>query len=202
MDFIDVSIVVSSLRMMSNKLNLGSGEFKKEGYINVDYFSLTEPDIKHDLNQFPYPFEQNEFNLIEADHILEHLVDPFRVMKELYRISNDKAIIKIKVPHYSRGFTHPEHKRGFDVSFPLYFSPNFKGGYQGIHLDLISMKMRWFAQPDLKLTILPNFVYYSARIMGKVIDFFANLSPYFCSRIWCYWVGGFEEIEFIFKVNK
>ena len=27
----------------------------------------------------------------------------------------------VKVPHFSRGFTHPDHKRGFDVSFPLFF---------------------------------------------------------------------------------
>ena len=35
--------------------------------------------------------------------------------------------------------------------------------------------------------------------MGVVIDFFANLSPMFCSRVWCYIVGGFEEIEFDFR---
>ena len=69
------------------KLNLGCGEFKKAGYINVDYYSVTDPDLKHDLDIFPYPFADNEFKLIEADHLLEHLDNPFRVMKELHRIS-------------------------------------------------------------------------------------------------------------------
>ena len=40
------------------------------------------------------------------------------------------------------------------------------------------------------------------RIINKIISFFANLSPGFCSRIWCFWVGGFEEIEFNFVCKK
>ena len=187
---------------MNRKLNLGCGEFKKVGYVNVDYYSVSEPDVRHDLNQFPYPFDDNEFDLIEADHVLEHLENPFRVMKELHRIGNDNAMVKIRVPHFSRGFTHSEHKRGFDVSFPFYFDPSFKGGYQGVLLELIEMNLRWFAQPDLKVAVLPKLSYHITRIMGTIIDFFASLSPYLCSRIWCYWVGGFEEIEFVFKVKK
>jgi predicted SAM-dependent methyltransferase len=116
------------------KLNLGSGEFKKKGYVNVDFYSVTKPDNFHDLNIIPFPFMDNEFSLIEADHLLEHLSDPFAVMKELVRISRDKGVIQIKVPHFSRGFSRPEHKRGFDVPFPLYFNKEFKGGYQGVDL--------------------------------------------------------------------
>lgn len=187
---------------MKKKLNLGSGEFKKEGYVNVDYYSVSDPDVRHDLNQFPYPFETSEFDLVEAEHLLEHLDDPFKVMKEIYRISKNDGIINIKVPHYSRGFTHAEHKRGFDVTFPYYFSPDFKGGYQGIPLELVEMKLHWFSQPELKVDVLPKLVFHSARFAGQMIDFFANLSPFLCSRIWCYWVGGFEEIYFKFSVKK
>jgi len=187
---------------MSTKLNLGCGEFKKEGYVNIDYYSVSEPDIKHDLNVFPYPFEDNTFTLIEADHLLEHLENPFQVMKELQRIAKDGCLIKIKVPHFSRGFTHAQHNRGFDVSFPLYFTPSFQGGYQGVALELVKMNLRWFAQPYLKRSVLSSPTFYIGFALGKIIDFFANISPYICSRFWCFWVGGFEEIEFEFKVNK
>lgn len=151
---------------MTTKLNLGCGEFKKNGYINVDYYSVSEPDIKHDLNQLPYPFDDNQFNLIEAEHLLEHLSNPFQIMKELHRIGKDGCLIRIKVPHFSRGSAHPEHKRGFDVSFPLYFDPSFKGGYQGVVLDLIKMRLRWFAQPYLKKTVLSSPSYYGGYILG------------------------------------
>ncbi|VVB60021.1 Uncharacterised protein [uncultured archaeon] len=135
---------------MAKKLNLGCGEFRKEGYVNVDYYSVSKPDVKHDLNKFPYPFSDNEFGLIEADHVLEHLENPFMVIKEMHRISQDGGLIIIKVPHFSRGFTHPEHKRGFDVSLPYYFNPSFKGGYQGFELKIKKMKLSWFAQKYLK----------------------------------------------------
>ena len=184
------------------KLNLGSGEFLKDGYVNVDFYSLSSPDVSHNLNQFPYPFEDNYFELVEADHVLEHLLDPFQVMSELRRICAPGAKIHIRVPHFSRGFTHADHKRGFDVTFPYYFNPEFRPGYQRIPLKLIRMRLRWFAQPYLKKSLLPMPLFLLGRTIGAIFDFFANLSPYLCSRLWCFWVGGFEEIEFVFQVEK
>ncbi len=184
------------------KLNLGSGDFKKRGYVNIDWDKRTNPDFVHDLNKFPYPFKDNEFDLIEADHVLEHLDDAFGVMKELHRISKGKAGVIIRVPHFSRGLTHPEHKRGFDVTFPYYFDPSVRQYYQGTELKLKNMKLLWMAQPYLKKSILPAPVFYAALAFSDFISFLANLSPLLCSRIWCYWVGGFEEISFEFVVNK
>ncbi|MGD8367389.1 MAG: methyltransferase domain-containing protein [Desulfobacterales bacterium] len=187
---------------MAEKLNLGCGEFHKEGYVNVDWESVTPPDVRHDLNRFPYPFEDDTFTRIEADHLLEHLEDPFAVMRELYRVARHGCRVRIRVPHFSRGFTHAQHNRGFDVSFPLYFDPAFKGGYQGVPLQLLDTRLRWFAQPYLKKTVVSAPVFHLARAAGAVLDFLANLSPYACSRLWCFWVGGFEEVAFEFKVVK
>lgn len=188
--------------MEISKLNLGCGEYKKEGYINVDYLDHLHPDIVHDLNKIPYPFDTNTFDLIEANHVLEHLDNPFAIMKELHRVSKNNGIINIRIPHFSRGFSHPEHKRGFDVSFPLYFQETFQGGFMGVSFLLNKMRLNWFAQPYLKKSTLSSFQYYAGTIAGKIINFFANLSPNFCSRIWCFWVGGFEEIEYIFVTKK
>lgn len=180
------------------KLNLGCGQFKKEGYLNIDTDSSIKPDILHNLEKFPYPFADNSIDLIEADHILEHFHDVLAVMREIWRILKPEGKLVIRVPHFSRGFTHVDHKRGFDISFPYYFNPQFKGGYTGIPFVLERQRFRWFAQLYLKKTALPAKFYYPALMAGKIIDFFANLSPFFCSRVWCYWVGGFEEVEFIF----
>jgi len=182
------------------KLNLGSGRFPKKGYINVDLFE--KADLKCDLNKFPYPFKENSFDVIEADHVLEHLEDPFKVMKEIHRIAKNNAKVIIRVPHFSRGFTNPEHKRGFDINFPYYFNPSFKGSYQGVEFKLESLKLKWFAQPYLKKTVLSKYTFYALSVIGKIINFIANIFPPFCTRIWCFWVGGFEEIEFCFKVIK
>jgi len=187
---------------MSEKLNLGCGAFKKENYINLDFCAHFKPDIIHDLNEFPYPLEDNKFELVEADHVLEHLHKPFMAMREIHRIAKNGALIIIKVPHFSRGFMHPDHKSGFDISFAYRFNSSIKQVYQGFEFEVKKIKMTWFAQPYLKKKIFSKAVFCGAYIMGSIIDFFAGLSPIICSRIWSFWVGGFEEIEFHFIVRK
>lgn len=186
------------------KLNLGCGETKKEGYVNVDWQSLANPDVTHDLNSLPYPFPDNSFDIIEAFHVLEHLDKPFAIMKELHRISKPGGEVIIKVPHFSRGFTHAEHTHGFDVTFPLYFNKNFtKSGFYGVEFNLKKMKMHWLAFFHL----LPSMGYGNGvirllRVVNTFISALANMSTPFASRIWCFWVGGFDEIEFCFVSKK
>jgi SAM-dependent methyltransferase len=189
---------------MSKKLNLGAGEGKKAGFVNVDWSPLSKPDVVHDLNIFPYPFADASFERIEASHVLEHLDKPFFVMKELHRLLTPGGTLLIKVPHFSRGFTHAEHAHGFDITFPLYFNPNFtKSGYYGVPYELRSLRMSWLAffhlmpfmgYGPLTITLL--------RGVNAAISFLANLSPAFASRIWCFWVGGFDEIAFEFSKKK
>lgn len=184
------------------KLNLGCGEFKKEGFINVDIRPETKPEVVWDLNKFPYPFETGEFELIEADHVIEHLNDPFGAMKELHRILKDGGKLIVRVPHFSRGFTHPDHRRGFDLSFPYYFDRRFKAGYMGYDFFLEGQRLRWFGLPRIKKEVVSRSVVGVGILLGDVIDFFANLSPFICSKFWCFWVGGFDEVEFRFVCRK
>jgi SAM-dependent methyltransferase len=187
---------------MSDKLNLGCGAFRKEGYVNVDASDLVGVDVRHDLDRFPYPFSDAQFSTVEADHIMEHLHDVFGAMREVHRILEDGGRLVMRVPHFTRGMTHPDHKRGFDVSFPYYFQPSFRGGYAGVHFELETVRLRWFAQPYLKRTVLNPLVYRTAALFGAVIDMAANVSPMACSRVWAFWVGGFEEIEFTLICRK
>lgn len=186
---------------MLDKLNLGCGQEHKPGYVNIDWDPLIKTDVSHNLNKFPYPFKDETFTLVEAFHILEHLDRPFDVMRELHRILVPGGVLHIRVPHCSRGFTHAEHAHGFDVTFPMYFNKEFLGsGYTGIDFQLESMRFRWSAFSYL----LPNLGYGKIASSGiKVLDtiftFSANLNPHLCSRLWCYWVGGFEELEFTFR---
>ena len=86
----------SNIAAMQKMLNLGAGEDRKEGYVNVDWSPLTNPDVVHDLNSFPYPFEEESFDRIEAFHVLEHLDKPFNVMKELHRILAPGGTLHVK----------------------------------------------------------------------------------------------------------
>ena len=189
----------SAEALRSGRLNLGCGRFPKPGFVNVDWVAAPGVDVVHDLTVLPYPFEAETFDRIEADHVIEHLSEVFRVMAELHRLLRPGGVLVMRVPHFSRGFSHPEHKRGFDATFPYYFDPSFPGGYTGTHFECDSVRMRWFAQPYLKKTVLSPPLYAVGRSVGAVVDRFANASPLVCSRLWCYYVGGFEEIEFVMR---
>ena len=183
------------------KLNLGCGIDYREGFVNADFHSHLKVDVEYDLNQLPYPFADDEFDYILASHVLEHLDKPFWVMRELHRILKPGGVLHVKVPHFSRGLTHSEHRAGFDVTFPYYFNPTFtKSGYYGVEFALEKMELHYFAFFHLLPYMGVSALTISAmKVVNSVINFFANLSPNACSRLWCFWVGGFEEIEFVFR---
>lgn len=84
-----------------NKLNLGCGNNLYEGYVNVDKYGT--PDLKFDLETFPWPWETSSIDEIKMNHVLEHLgqlTDVFiNIIKELYRVSKPEAVWEIVVPH-------------------------------------------------------------------------------------------------------
>jgi hypothetical protein len=86
------------------KLNLGCGFMKLEGYLNVDGSDICEPDMKVDLNQLPWPFEDDEFQHIVAKDVLEHLgndkVSLVDIIKEMHRVSENGAVWEVAVPHH------------------------------------------------------------------------------------------------------
>ena len=97
------------------KLNLGCGKDIMEGYTNVDSEKFSGVDLILDLNKIPYPFEENQVDEIIMRSILEHLNEPYEVLKEIHRISKPGAKIFISVPHFSSDTTWGDiqHKRGY-----------------------------------------------------------------------------------------
>lgn len=180
------------------KLNLGCGQFPLTDYVNVDFSPRAPADVLCDLSHFPYPFTPEGFDGILASHVLEHLPDPLAAMREWHRLLKPGGQLLVKVPHFSRGFTHPDHRRGFDVSFPLFFNPEYPPWFTGTRLNLKRLRLRWNAQPYLKEYVVARPFARVAQWIGGGIDAVANLHPMAFSRLLTFWVGGFEEIEFDF----
>ena len=103
------------------KLNLGSGSKILKGYVNVDKFQYYNPDVVHDLEKFPYPFEDNSVDEILLSHVLEHIgqnPDVFNnIIKELYRICKNNSIVDIRVPHprHDDFISDPTHVRPITI---------------------------------------------------------------------------------------
>lgn len=80
-----------------DKLNLGCGDFKKEGYINADKFN-SNADINFDARKFPYDDEQ--FSEIYSSHMLEHFSrhEVMKVINECYRTLKWGGKLVLDVP--------------------------------------------------------------------------------------------------------
>ena len=118
--------------MEKKKLNLGCGSKYKEGWINVDISSIDiygkqiKIDKNHDLNKFPYPFKENEFDIVLLEHTIEHLDEPAKVVKEMERITKSGGIIDIRTPHFScyHSYRDPTHKWHFSIDSINYLTKN------------------------------------------------------------------------------
>jgi hypothetical protein len=84
------------------KLNLGCGHYYLDGWVNVDFYDDSKCDIKHDLEVFPWPWEDNSVSEILIKHTLEHLGADWKVyikiLQEMYRVCEDDATITVRVP--------------------------------------------------------------------------------------------------------
>jgi len=107
-------------------LDLGCGNKKREGTVGVDFNDRSQADIVHDLNQFPYPFEDGTVDHIYLDNVLEHLHDTLSVMEEIYRLLKKDGTVKVIVPYFRSvwAFIDPTHRVFFSVASFSYFDPN------------------------------------------------------------------------------
>jgi SAM-dependent methyltransferase len=102
---------------------MGCGLRKRPDTIGIDKNPRSQADIIHDLNQFPYPFDDSEFDAIICDNVLEHLDDVIRVMEEIHRIAKPGGIITVIVPFFAHrnAFNDPTHKHFFGTRSFDYF---------------------------------------------------------------------------------
>lgn len=88
---------------MALRLNLGCGNRKLEGFLNVDSQPHCQPDQTVNLEMLPWPWPDNSAEEIFMSHVLEHLgATPeiyLGIIQELYRVSAPGAKITIIVPH-------------------------------------------------------------------------------------------------------
>lgn len=107
------------------KIDLGCGRSKRAGYIGVDILTLPNVDIVHDLNAFPYPFDDATVEEIWLDQVLEHLNDPMRAVEEIWRICKNNAKVFVGVPYFRSFYAvmDPTHRSFFSVQWFDYFDP-------------------------------------------------------------------------------
>lgn len=73
--------------------------FRKIKNWNYTTTDLNSPiaDVKADICNLP--FQENEFDLIICNHVLEHIPDDTKAMQELYRVMKPRGMAILQVPY-------------------------------------------------------------------------------------------------------
>jgi ubiquinone/menaquinone biosynthesis C-methylase UbiE len=168
---------------------------KEDKVIGVDEVKLPGVDVVHNLEKFPWPFKDNEFDEIVAYHVLEHLSDIIRTMEEIWRVGKVNGLVRIKTPFYSSWgqFNDPTHKHFFT---PFTFS-YFEGKHQYSHEVKKNNPKMNFKVERVKI----HFGIGKSKILNKILDPLINLNQKFYSRFFA-WILPAAEIEFKLRIIK
>jgi len=115
--------------MEKKYLDIGCGNKKREGFIGMDQNHGPGVDVVHNLESFPYPFEDESIDMINASHVMEH-IDPrliIKMMDELWRILKINGLLVVEMP-YGGSITErddPTHFRGWTELTFRYFDPRY-----------------------------------------------------------------------------
>lgn len=120
------------------RLDLGCGNNKKDGFTGVDICKFTQADIYHDLDSYPYPFEDNSVYEIYCSHFIEHVLEIKYFMEECYRILIPGGTMEVIAPYYSsiRAFQDYTHRRSISENTFLYFSKQWMENNGLSHYDV------------------------------------------------------------------
>jgi SAM-dependent methyltransferase len=97
-------------------LDIGCGRRKLPNSIGLDHVALPGVDIVADLNQ-RLPFEDNEFDVVHADQVLEHISNLTDLVYEIHRVLKPGGKLIAHVPYFRSSWAHidPTHVRCFTI---------------------------------------------------------------------------------------
>ncbi len=84
-------------------LYIGGARQRVPGYVNLDLFAESGVDVQADAHELP--FAGGVFTRVECDAVLEHVVDPERVVREIERVLAPGGYAHLVTP-----FCHPFHE--------------------------------------------------------------------------------------------
>jgi predicted SAM-dependent methyltransferase len=91
-----------------NKLYLGAGRKRLDGYVHVDIAACEGIDVVHDLDVTPWPWEDNSAEAIVAEDLVEHLeLTLIQFCNEAWRVVAQGGELFVRTPHHKGDRTQP-----------------------------------------------------------------------------------------------
>lgn len=169
-------------------LDLGSGKNRSiPGAVKLDIVPDTHPDIVHDLDNVPWPFENDMFGAIYCIDVIEHLKDIVKTMEEIHRIAREGARVHLATPHYScaNSFTDPTHRHHLG-----FFS-----------FDYFTGQNQWDFYTKVRFRKVTSRIHFYGRYKNLHVSWFANRWPRCYEEHWA-WIFPAWYMSFELEVQK
>ncbi len=93
-------------------LDLGCGTKKFSPAYGLDVHPHPGVDVVADADSFGLPFKDNSFDMVVANHFIEHVDDIGSLMMEVHRVLAQGGIAVLRTPYFAHegSFRDPSHK--------------------------------------------------------------------------------------------
>ena len=120
----------------SLKLDIGCGANPQPGFVGIDCQDFGRKDIiRHDIETYPWPFEDGVFRFAMASHVAEH-INPAKFgfinwMNEVWRVLEVGAQFIMAMPYGNNSFfvQDPTHVNQCNEVTWNYFDPLHESGF-------------------------------------------------------------------------
>jgi len=191
-------------------LNIAAGEkrYDDEGIWNVDLIEGEGIDQVVDLNNHPWPWDDNSIDGIHASHILEHFLDHETFLRECHRILKPGGFLRIVVPHCTSMSSVGclGHYRTFSAdTLHRYLCSQGRHDcymFRDIKFELVEQRVNWVWEEVIKQNSVPNLddkLRVLIRPLNWIISKMINAGPRWFERFWYPLVGGAAEVVFLGK---
>ena len=171
-----------------------------EGYLktllpeNIKYFSLDvmgKQNYIHNLDEFPVPIPNNQFDILVCLETLEHTMYPYKIMKELLRISKPKALFFLSMPNEYNFYCRFNYLIGKKTSVQEPFMvvekhrhihlPRVKDilNFFSYYLNIKEIDYKWYSRTSAHGKGFKKKIF---LIIDKIINKFAKIYPSLFTR--------------------
>ncbi len=125
------------------KLYLGAGQKTLAGYMHVDLEPGPNIDVVHDLDSFPWPWEDGSAEMIVAEDVVEHLQSSLIAFcNEAWRVLAPTGELYVRTPHHEgvSSWIDPTHRWHLHEQSFQYLDPDAYWGQ--VHPHYTAKKWR------------------------------------------------------------
>ena len=178
----------------TKRLNFGCGRDYRDGWVNADVNPKVRADVYLNPKDGRIPFEDNTFDEILLDNVLEHIGRDriFTFLDELHRISRAGAILRIYVPHYTSVFAYANLSHCTTFAIGAFDCCTSEGGigsserYGKAVFRVRRQRLLFFGHNPVRM-----------RVLGKLpINWLFNVSWLWQKMMERFQVFGFDEVYF------